>query len=276
MSLRFLSPIFLLFVPIFSFAQHDHPADRPGIAEIKTWKIGIDAEIPENKPPQTLIQYDETGRVLLIDSEYLTTSFTYTEDGQITRKEIHKQFGEEQLTETYRFLHTDSMDIRRISQYKLLMMADGGYKSGAIDHRKEYAHIPPVQYCDSCDFYAEWRYRFDDQGRRIQAVKYWRRNSQLKRQDIYTYEYVGDSLCIKRKFEPNYRDELVLSVLTVLDHNEAILFNKYFYDNPIDNLDKEGLKSLQSLTYRTDDQGNWVERIEPDGTTKTVRIITYR
>lgn len=115
---------------------------RPGIAEIKTWEIGIDAEIPENKPPKTLIQYDEVGRVLLIDSEYLKTSFTYTEDGQITRKEFHKQMGEEQLTETYQFIHTDSMDIRRIFMYKLLMMADEGYKSGAIDHRAEFAHIP--------------------------------------------------------------------------------------------------------------------------------------
>lgn len=275
MSLRFISLV-LLFVPVLTFSQHDHPGDKPGIAEIKTWKIGIDADIPENKPPKTLIQYDETGRVLLINSEYLTTSFTYTEDGQITRKEIHKQMGEEQLTETYQFIHTDSMDIRRISEYKLLMMADGGYKSGAVDHRADYAHIPAQISCEGCNFHSEWRYTYDDQGRKTQAVKYWRRNSQLKRTDIYTYEYVGDSLCIKRLYEPNYRDELVLSMLTVLDYNETVLFYKYFYMDPIDTKDNESLRALQPRTYRSDDQGNWIERIEADGKTKTVRVITYR
>lgn len=275
MSLRFLSLV-LLFVPVLTFSQHDHPADRPGIAEIKTWEIGIDAEIPENKAPNATELYDEQGRILNIESEYLRTTFTYGEAGMITRKEFHKQMGEEQLTETYQFIHTDSMDIRRISEYKLLMMADGGYKSGAVDHRAEYAHIPAQISCEGCDFYSEWRYTYNDEGRKTQAVKYWRRNSQLKRIDIYTYEYVGDSLCIKRMYEPNYRDELVLSVLTVQDSNGCVLFNKYFYDDPIDSLDNESLRALQPRTYRSDDQGNWIERIEADGKTKTVRVITYR
>lgn len=276
MTLRFLSPILLLFVPTLAFSQHDHPVNRPGIAEIKTWEIGIDAEIPENKAPNTLEQYDEDGRVLLIENEYLKTSFTYGEDGMITRQEFHKQMGEEQLTETYQFIHTDSMEIRRIEEYQLLMMADGGYKSGAVDHRAEYAHIPAQVSCEGCNFHSEWRYTFDDQGRKTQAVKYWRKNSQLKRTDIYTYEYVGDSLCIKRKYEPNYRDELVLSLLTVQDNNESVLFNKYFYMDPIDSQDNESLRALTPRSYQVDDQGNWIERIEAGGKKKTVRVITYR